>query len=198
VLWREYRGCPLDVGQIRELLQRRVLLRPVVIGGAGPVVLQLSDSGALLEIPVPREKPRPAGKAEPRRPGRRTGVKAGRRGPASEEAPDAQPDEGVAGEGSGARAPAAGKPGGGLGPCPLCGSEVIEQEKFYGCSGWRNGCRFAIWKTVAGKRLSAATARTLLRRGRSSLLRGFRSKSGRPFAARLKLENGAVHFDFEP
>jgi len=104
----------------------------------------------------------------------------------------------VAGEGSGAREPAAGKKVGGLGPCPLCGSEVIEQDRSYGCSGWQSGCKFAIWKTIAGKRLSAHTAQALLRRGRGPLLKGFKSKSGKLFAARLKLENGAVRFDFEP
>jgi DNA topoisomerase-3 len=185
VLWREYRGCPLNVGQIRELLQWRVLLRPVVLGGADHVILQLSDSGALLEIPVPREKPRPVGNAR-------------RSEPASGEAPATEPDRNAAAQGPGARGPTAGKTGGPLGPCPLCGSQVVERECSYGCSGWRSGCKFAIWKTVAGKRLSAATARTLLRRGRSPLLRGFRSKSGKPFSARLKLEGGAVRFDFEP
>ena len=94
----------------------------------------------------------------------------------------------------GEKAPAT--PAGGLGPCPLCGSEVVEQEKSYGCSGWRSGCKFAIWKTIAGKRISARTAQALLRRGMSPLLKGFKSKSGRAFDARLKLEQGEVRFDF--
>jgi DNA topoisomerase-3 len=85
---------------------------------------------------------------------------------------------------------------GALGPCPLCGSEVIEQEKSFGCSGWRSGCRFAIWKTIAGKRISARTAQALLRRGTSPLLKGFKSKSGRAFDARLRLDQGQVRFDF--
>jgi len=198
VLWREYRGCPLDVGQLRELLQQRVLLRPVVIEGSGAVILQLSDAGALLEIPVPREKPRPAGKARPRQSSRRPVGNARRSEPAPGNAPATEPDRNAAAQGPGARRPAAGKLGEALGPCPLCGSQVVEQERSFGCSGWRSGCKFAIWKTVAGKRLSAATARTLLRRGKSPLLRGFRSKSGKPFSARLKLEGGAVRFDFEP
>jgi DNA topoisomerase-3 len=84
-----------------------------------------------------------------------------------------------------------------LGPCPLCGSDVTEQEKSYSCSGWRSGCEFAIWKTIAGKRISARTAQALLRRGRSLVLKGFKSKSGRAFDARLKLDQGKVRFDFE-
>ena len=92
---------------------------------------------------------------------------------------------------------AAEKPTGALGPCPLCGSDVTEQEKSYSCSGWRSGCKFAIWKTIAGKRISARTAQALLRRGRSQVLKGFKSKSGRAFDARLKLDQGEVRFDFE-
>jgi DNA topoisomerase IA len=37
----------------------------------------------------------------------------------------------------------------------------------------------------------------LLRRGRSQVLKGFKSKSGRAFDARLKLDQGVVRFDFE-
>ena len=30
--------------------------------------------------------------------------------------------------------------------CPLCGKPVQENEKAFGCSGWRDGCHFTIWK----------------------------------------------------
>jgi DNA topoisomerase-3 len=36
-----------------------------------------------------------------------------------------------------------------------------------------------------------------LRRGRSQVLKGLKSKSGRAFDARLKLDQGKVRFDFE-
>jgi DNA topoisomerase IA len=36
-----------------------------------------------------------------------------------------------------------------------------------------------------------------LRRGRSQVLKGFKSKSGQAFDARLKLDQGQVRFDFE-
>jgi DNA topoisomerase-3 len=72
----------------------------------------------------------------------------------------------------------------------------VEQEKSYGCSGWKAGCRFAIWKTIAGKRIGVRTAQALLRTGKSPVIKGFTSKSGRPFEARLKLDGGEVRFDF--
>ena len=33
-----------------------------------------------------------------------------------------------------------------IGICPECGNPVIESEKAYGCSNWKNGCRFTVWK----------------------------------------------------
>jgi DNA topoisomerase-3 len=74
---------------------------------------------------------------------------------------------------------------------------VIEQKKSFSCRDWRNGCGFAIWKTMAGKRISARTAKTLLRDGVTSVLKGFTSKSKQKFSARLKLQDGKVSFDFE-
>jgi DNA topoisomerase-3 len=186
VLWREYRGKQLGDGDVRELLQRRVLLRPIAFGDTGEVILSLADSGALTEVPVPVGRPqRPAGSERRKRVGKRAGP--GSR--ASKGSPSVSADSR-----QGEKAPAT--PSGGLGPCPLCGSEVVEQEKSYGCSGWRSGCKFTIWKTIAGKRISPRTAQALLRRGMSPVLKGFKSKSGRAFDARLKLEQGEVRFDF--
>jgi DNA topoisomerase III len=53
VLWREYKGRWLGDEQIRQLLQRRVLLEPPVAGESGKVVIELLDNGELTEIPVP-------------------------------------------------------------------------------------------------------------------------------------------------
>lgn len=33
-----------------------------------------------------------------------------------------------------------------LGKCPLCGHGIIEGTKGYGCSNWRSGCKYVIWK----------------------------------------------------
>ena len=30
--------------------------------------------------------------------------------------------------------------------CPLCGKPVQETEKAFGCSDWKNGCHFTVWK----------------------------------------------------
>lgn len=53
--------------------------------------------------------------------------------------------------------------------CPLCGGEVIENAKAFGCAAWRDGCRFTIWKDcltrAGGPALSAKLAALLLEKG---------------------------------
>ncbi|HSK99113.1 MAG TPA: DNA topoisomerase III [Rubrobacteraceae bacterium] len=84
-----------------------------------------------------------------------------------------------------------------LGACPRCGSPVVETKKSYGCSAWKTGCKFAIWKTVSGKRLSVSQARQLLTTGRTGQLNGFKSKAGRSYSAALKLDDDhKVRLDF--
>ncbi len=80
--------------------------------------------------------------------------------------------------------------GDGLGPCPVCHQgQVITTPKGWGCSGWRKGCRFVIWKTIADKRLATVQVKTLLAGQTTRALTGFQTKAGRPFAARLRLDD---------
>ncbi|MGQ4807213.1 DNA topoisomerase 3 [Candidatus Entotheonellaceae bacterium PAL068K] len=87
---------------------------------------------------------------------------------------------------------------GALDKCPLCQQgEVIETDKAYGCSRDREGCRLMIWKVVADKKLTEKQVTDLLTRGHTNWLKGFTSKDGKKFEARLKLnEDFKVTFDF--
>jgi DNA topoisomerase-3 len=77
--------------------------------------------------------------------------------------------------------------------CPKCGGEVHENYKKFQCQS----CDFGIWKIVAGRQFDAAEAETLLSTREVGPLEGFRSKLGRPFAAKLKLNDANdVQFDF--
>ena len=79
-----------------------------------------------------------------------------------------------------------------LGYCPKCGAEVIEGKKGFGCSNWRSGCRFVLWKTpICGKTLTLNQVRRLLRTGKTPLIKGFKSKAGQSFAAYLIWEDAA-------
>ncbi|MGJ8653246.1 MAG: DNA topoisomerase 3 [Opitutaceae bacterium] len=83
-----------------------------------------------------------------------------------------------------------------LGVCPVCGGDVINGNKAYGCSNWRNGCKFVIWKTMAQREISEAEAKQVLDQGYSDTLKGFKSKAGNDFDAKLKLIGVEVKFDF--
>ena len=53
-----------------------------------------------------------------------------------------------------------------------------------------------IWKTIAGKAITAAMAKKLVKKGETGLLKGFVSKAGKAFEANLKLVKGKVEMDF--
>jgi len=79
-----------------------------------------------------------------------------------------------------------------LGNCPKCGGEVIEGQKGFGCSNWREGCHFVLWKTpICGKVLTPNQVKSLLKRGKTPIINGFKSKSGKSFAAYLIWEDQA-------
>jgi DNA topoisomerase-3 len=84
-----------------------------------------------------------------------------------------------------------------IGKCPLCGREVVEYPKSYGCSGYKEGCKFAVWKEIAGKKITAKQARDLLAQGKTGVIKGFKSKAGKSFEAALVLaRDGKVGFEF--
>src|SRR5215208_4484194 len=77
-----------------------------------------------------------------------------------------------------------------LGPCPVCGHDIVENRKGYSCWSREDpGCGFVIWKSKAGKQLPAAVARELIATGKTEKpVTGFKGRSGRSFRARLALE----------
>ena len=89
-----------------------------------------------------------------------------------------------------------------LGPCPICGHEIIENRKGYSC--WARddpGCGFVIWKAKAGKQLPVAVARELIKTGYTAqAISGFKGRSGRSFRAHLALsqtEEGKWRVEFD-
>ena len=83
-----------------------------------------------------------------------------------------------------------------LGACPVCAGDVVVGKKAYGCSNWRNGCRFVVWKVIAQKEITPNIVQQLLTAQVTGTLTGFISKVGKPFEAKLKLVAGEVKFDF--
>jgi DNA topoisomerase III len=86
-----------------------------------------------------------------------------------------------------------------VGQCPVCGSDVIQGDKGYGCMRWNQGCRFVVWRTMGQRSIPVAMVRTLLKDGITPFIQKFKRRDGKRFDARLKLEaGGKVGFDFTP
>ena len=89
--------------------------------------------------------------------------------------------------------------------CPLCGGDIIVNSWGFGCSNYdkekEDSCRFSIGK-MADKALTEANVKELLTNGITGTIRGFKSKTGKKFDARVALskdENGKItglKFDF--
>lgn len=80
-----------------------------------------------------------------------------------------------------------------LAPCPRCEAVVRPFKRGWAC----DGCELKIWDQVASRRVSPTMAKALLTQGETQVLKGFRSKAGKPFSAALVLEeDGKVGFRF--
>ena len=79
--------------------------------------------------------------------------------------------------------------------CPKCGGEVHEQYKKFACVD----CDFGFWKIMGGRQIEPSEADALITERSVGPLDGFRSRIGRPFSAKLKLNDAnEVEFDFGP
>jgi len=79
-----------------------------------------------------------------------------------------------------------------LGKCPLCGHSVVEGKKGFGCSNWKNGCKFVIWKNdkflaTMKKKPTKTMVKALLKNGKAPV-KGLISKKGNKFEAIMKYE----------
>ena len=82
--------------------------------------------------------------------------------------------------------------------CPLCGGDIVQTPFGYGCANYKKddpeSCRFSIGK-MGEKTLNEAQVKQLLTEGRTATIRGFKSKTGKKFDARIALnkdESGRV------
>ena len=91
--------------------------------------------------------------------------------------------------------------------CPVCGGEIVKTSFGYGCKNYNKDdpehcCKFNIGQ-IAGKKLSDTLVKELLGNGITSVITGFKSKSGKPFEAKLALSKGedgkvtGIRFVFE-
>ena len=79
--------------------------------------------------------------------------------------------------------------------CPLCGGE-IKDDRF----GWKcQDCGFTLNYSVAGKELTVSDLEAIINDGETKVIKGFMSKGGKKFDAKLILdkETKRVNFSFK-
>jgi DNA topoisomerase-3 len=84
------------------------------------------------------------------------------------------------------------------GLCPKCKKQGLRDwPKSVSCPD-REGCKFIIWKKIAKKTLGVTALKALASKKETKELKGFKSKAGKTFNAKLKLDDGfKVRFVFK-
>ncbi|HMX46062.1 MAG TPA: DNA topoisomerase 3 [Candidatus Obscuribacter sp.] len=86
-----------------------------------------------------------------------------------------------------------------FGACPQCKEGKLRMSpKAVGCSRWKEGCNFTIWRTQYGKELSVEIIKELLEKKETGVIEGFQKKAGNgSYSARLVMgEDFKVKLDF--
>ncbi|EJQ72860.1 type IA DNA topoisomerase [Bacillus toyonensis] len=84
-----------------------------------------------------------------------------------------------------------------VGKCPKCGKDVVNRKTFYGCSGYKEGCKFSMSGEYLTKKISEANAKKLLEGKKTGLIKKMKGKSGKEFDGYLKLsQSGRLELEF--
>lgn len=79
--------------------------------------------------------------------------------------------------------------------CPFCKNSLKSLPKLVKCSN--NDCGLTIWLTISSKKLTGSQIKTLLTKRKTNLIKGFKSKAGKEFDAKLILnDDKKVTFEF--
>lgn len=83
-----------------------------------------------------------------------------------------------------------------VGSCTKCLGRIIDKGKFYGCSNYPN-CTFTLPKKWSNKTIPKKNIQELLNSGKTSEIKGFKSKKGKKFNAKLELKENKLNFVFD-
>ena len=82
--------------------------------------------------------------------------------------------------------------------CPHCGKKIQEYKWGWGCSGYKDGCKFSVRHKMFGRDMAWDEVQALISEGALYGVDGFVSKNGKEFSADLVIseEDGNVRLDF--
>ncbi|WP_337031101.1 DNA topoisomerase 3 [Paenibacillus illinoisensis] len=73
-------------------------------------------------------------------------------------------------------------------PSPGCTGQIIEGKKGYGCTRFKEGCGFVIWKEYVGKKITSTMLKSLIEKGSTQVL-SFKRKDGSTVKAKIILQD---------
>ncbi|MFE4709435.1 DNA topoisomerase 3 [Paenibacillus sp. NPDC056722] len=76
-------------------------------------------------------------------------------------------------------------------PSPGCGGMIFMGRKGYGCSHYKEGCKFVIWKECYGRSLTDTQVKALIEKGKTGKLK-LTAEDGSPLEGKLVLANSAT------
>lgn len=173
VLWKDCAGVELRRRDAVELLHHGLSSRPVRVDGENHVFCLSHQGLPSLLLQPQREHQRGAQTGT----GGRSRAKGTAPGASSRPRPRRQP-----------------KPSEPV-HCPKCKSGLVTLPDAYACSRHREGCSFRLPLVVAGKKLSKASVTRLLTKGKTSLLKGFKTPEGESFSGRLVLSSDRIRLE---
>lgn len=81
--------------------------------------------------------------------------------------------------------------------CPRCKKgKIVFRRGSFNCTEYDNGCKQSFPAIFAKKRLTAKQIEYLCTKGKTPVIKGFVSKNGKKFSARLVLEEGKLKMEF--
>ena len=81
--------------------------------------------------------------------------------------------------------------------CPACGKEVRRGKSNWYCAGYKDGCTFTVWESIAGAKITEKDIAALCA-GKTTGIKHCTSKAGKPFDCKLRLDGqGKAEFVFE-
>ncbi len=73
--------------------------------------------------------------------------------------------------------------------CPKCGKgNIVKGKTAWGCTLYKKSCDFLMPQVVAEKKLTSKQVETLILKGETGNLNGFKDAEGKPFSGKLKLD----------
>lgn len=81
--------------------------------------------------------------------------------------------------------------------CPFCGKKLNKFDWGYGCSGYRDGCKFSVNKKICGKSITENQMILLCQNGKTNIIKGFKKKDGGDFDAYLAVDKAKKSIVFQ-